>query len=175
MFTLQQIVASALEGCCAPDGPFGTGGYPHFAVATAGLNGQQAAAVPSERLNSVWAIVNHLTHWQESTDSVLRGELVEPMTPVSAPGDTRYWPALPAEINDDAWQEARQACLGGNRRLVATIATMSDDQIAEPLPAYFNLTPEIVLPHILTHYSFHVGEIITIRHTQGLWVDHLFT
>lgn len=175
MSTLQQIFSSALKGCCAPAGPYGTAGYPHFAVATDGLTAQQAAACPSERLNSVWAVVNHLAWLQAHTCDALLGKVIEPEKGVKSVGDTRYWPALPVEINDAAWQAARQAVLESNQRLVETIAALPDSQLTEPIPAYFNLPPTILLPHIVTHFSFHVGEIITVRHVQRLWVEHLFT
>ena len=38
-----------------------------FATAVAGLTASQAASVPAARLNSVWAVVNHVRFWQEVT------------------------------------------------------------------------------------------------------------
>ena len=80
MSALQQSIASTLEGCCVSNGPYGAGGYPPFDTATEGLSGRQAAAVPGERLNSVWAVVNHLALFQDHFSRALRGETVEEIT-----------------------------------------------------------------------------------------------
>jgi len=59
-----QHLADALQGLVAnPEQGFFTA----FTVATDGLTAAQAMAIPAPRFNSIWAVVNHVRFWQEST------------------------------------------------------------------------------------------------------------
>ncbi len=168
----QDLIISAIEKSFSSLHIQEAGGFPQFAVVTDGLTGQQAATIPGERLNSVWMVVNHLTLVQDGFNSAFRGELTEPAAAVTTQGESPFWPPLPEEINDANWQAARQGAINSNRRLAATIAALSDEQLKTPIPNLYGATPEQMIPVILAQNSYHTGEIITIRHMQGLWVDH---
>ncbi len=171
MTTKQELMAATLELNFSD--PFGGGTIP-FVVATDGLTGQQAAAIPGERLNSVWAIVNHLTLVQDLFGSALRGELTEPMTPVTPETSSVAWPPLPEEICNETWQAVRQHALDTNHRLAETIVALSDEQMKEPIPNLFNLTHEQLIFGVMAQNTYHTAEIVTVRHMQGLWTEHQF-
>lgn len=165
MSTIQQLIASAVEQHFSE--PFGTGGFVPFVAATDGLTGQQAAAVPAERLNSVWAVVNHLIYSQDGFCRGLLGELTE------QPSMEQGWPPL-GEINDANWQAARQKALDSNHRLAEVIGALKDTQLEETVPLLWNLETKQIILAIDAHLSYHTAEIVTIRHMQGLWVEHQF-
>ena len=76
--TIQHLAASLVEKNFTAIDLQDTGGYVPFAIATAGLTGQQAAKAPAEQLNSVWAVVNHLIYLQNGLRLALLREPGEP-------------------------------------------------------------------------------------------------
>lgn len=57
MTTKQQLAARLVEKYFSATEIHETGGFVPFIAATDGLTGQQAATVPAEGINSVWAVV----------------------------------------------------------------------------------------------------------------------
>ena len=167
MSTKQQIAAMLVENFFTATELHETGGFVPFVAATDGLTGQQAAKVPAEGLNSVWAVVNHLTYLQNGLRLALLREPAEP------PSMEAAWPAL-GEITDENWQAARQEALDSNQRLAEIIAALTDDQLGETLPGWFDSVTEQAILGINAHISYHVAEIVTIRHMQGLRIEHMF-
>jgi len=165
--TIQHLAASLVEKNFTAIDLQDTGGYVPFAAATAGLSGRQAATVPAEQLNSVWAVVNHLTYLQNGLRLALLHEPGEPPTMAAA------W-APPGEISDENWHAARQQALDANHQLAEVIGSLSDAQLPEILPGWFNSITDRVIFSINGHLSYHTAEIVTIRHMQGLRVDHPF-
>lgn len=168
MSTIQQL-ASALETHFSnPE----AAAFAHFVTVTDGLTAQQAATVPAERFNSVWAVVNHTAFWQDVLRTALQGEQID----LEAWGLTELapgWPPL-APINDANWQAARQRALDVNHDLGQAIANLSTDQLEQPLSGFFNVIAHQAILSIYAHNSYHTAEITGIRHMQGLWVDHPF-
>lgn len=83
------------------------------------------------------------------------------------------WPP-PGEINDANWLAARKQALASNRHLAEVITGLTDAQLPETLPGWFNNITEQAIFGINCHISYHTAEIVTIRHMQGLRVNHLF-
>ena len=167
MSTKQQTAALLVKTYFSATEIYETGGFIPFIAATDGLTGQQAAMVPAQGINSVWAVVNHLTYLQNGVRKALLQE------PVMPPSMEAAWPPL-GEISDKHWLAARQAALESNRQLAEAIAALTDDQLPEPLPGWFNSVTEQTIFGINSHISYHTAEIVTIRHMQGLRVDHMF-
>lgn len=138
-----------------------------FGAATDGLSAAQAAHVPGERLNSIWAVVNHIWFWNEVPLRMIRGEKVEPAD--LGASDWNGWPTIGDPSDDAAWQAARQRCLEANAAFAAAVAELSPEAIAGDLagwgPAW------AVIQGMYAHNSYHIGEIVTLRHLQGLWID----
>lgn len=138
-----------------------------FGAATEGISAAQAAAAPGERMNSIWAVVNHIWFWNEVPLRMVRGQAVEP-SELGAP-DWQGWPPVGDPADEEAWQAARARALAANAAFAAAVAELSPEAIAGDLagwgPAW------AVIQGMLAHNSYHLGEIVTLRHAQGLWVD----
>ena len=167
MSLFQQTIAALVESNFATTGIEGSGGCIQFAAATAGLTGQQAATIPAEGLNSVWAVVHHITWLQSHFMKALQNE---PPGPVSA-----VWPSPgEIEVSDENWESARQMALDLNRQLAQKIANLTDEQFAEGLSNWSNIMTFEAIVTLYGHINYHTAEIVTIRHIQGLRVNHPF-
>lgn len=144
------------------------GAFADFSAATAGLTAAQAAAVPGERMNSVWAVVNHLWFWNEAPLRKLRGEPVEP----GDLGAENWGGWIPAgdPADDAAWNAARERALASNKAFAAAVAELTPEQLAADLPGWG--PAHGIVQGMLAHNAYHTGEIITIRHIQGFWVNN---
>ena len=148
------------------------GAFAHFVTATDGLTGAQAAQVPAERFNSVWAVTNHTAIWQDALRAALVSEELDLATwnlQEMGPG----WPPL-GEITDTNWEAARQRALDVNQELAAAIALLDEGTLEKPLPNFFNIAAHDAILSIYAHNSYHTAEIIATRHMLQLWVDHPF-
>jgi hypothetical protein len=139
-----------------------------FSVATAGLTAAQAAHVPAERFNSVWAVVNHVWFWQEAPLRMLRGEAFEPKD--LGAEDWSGWPAAGDPADDAAWQAARQRCLDTNAALAAFVAELDAAGIEREVAPGWGKVHETIQATI-AHNSYHTNEVISVRHMQGLWLE----
>jgi hypothetical protein len=144
--------------------------FASFGAATAGITAAQAAAVPGERMNSIWAVVNHLHFWNEAPLRKLRGESFEPADLGAATWSG--WPPAGDPADEAAWQAARERTIASAAALAAVVAELSDAQLAADLPGWGPAWA--IIQGMFGHNSYHIGEIVTLRHLQGLWVDHQF-
>ena len=168
MSTIQQLASAVEAHFSNPE----AAAFAHFVTVTDGLTAQQAAAVPAERFNSVWAVVNHTALWQDFLRTALQGEQID----LEAWGLTEVgqgWPPLGA-ITEVNWQAARQRALDVNHALGQAIANLRAEQLEQPLSGFFNVIAHQAILSIYAHNSYHSAEITGIRHMQGLWVDHPF-
>jgi len=158
-----QHLSDALEGLFArPD----HGWFTPFAVAIAGLTADQAATVPAERFNSVWAVVNHVRFWHEFVLRRLRGLAVDRRVLEAEKG----WPPPDDPADEQAWQAACARVIAVNAELAKLIAGLSDEELAQPI-AEGRANRYQVIQGLIAHNSYHTCEIISIRHMQGLWLE----
>jgi hypothetical protein len=138
-----------------------------FGAATEGITAAQAARSPGERMNSIWAVTNHLWFWNEVPLRKLRGEAVEPADLGAA--DWNGWPPAGDPADEAAWQAARARAIAANAAFAAAVAALTPDQLAGDMPGW---GPDwAIIQGMATHNAYHLGEIVTLRHAQGLWVD----
>ena len=168
MSTIQPLASAVKDHFSNPQAT----AFAHFVTVTDGLSGQQAANVPADRFNSVWAVVNHVAFWQDVLRTALQDELLD----LPAWGLTEIGPGWPpfGEITDANWQAARQRALVLNQRLSDAINALAEADLAQPLAGFFKVPAQQAIFSIFAHNSYHTAEIISIRHMQGLWVDHPF-
>jgi hypothetical protein len=138
-----------------------------FGAATDGISAAQAAAVPGERLNSIWAVVNHLWFWNEVPARMLRGEPVEPDELGAA--DWQGWPPIGDPADEQAWQAARARALAAHAVFAATVGELSPETLAADFAGWGPTWA--IIQGMFAHNSYHIGEIVTLRHLQGLWVE----
>jgi hypothetical protein len=81
------------------------------------------------------------------------------------------WPPL-GTINDDAWQIARQRAMDICRSFAATIRTLDPATLDQPQERLWGGTPFQAISAMYGHNCYHTAELLTVRHMQGLWVDH---
>ncbi|NNJ11872.1 DinB family protein [Chloroflexales bacterium ZM16-3] len=139
-----------------------------FSVATNDLTAAQAAHVPAERFNSVWAIVNHVWFWNEVPLRMLRGEAVEPKD--LGAEDWSGWPSIGDPADDAAWQTARQRCLEANAAFAAFVAEMDEAALEREVAPGWGPAHGII-QGMIAHNSYHTNEVISVRHMQGLWLE----
>lgn len=133
--------------------------------AVAGLTAEQAARVPAEGFNSIWAVVNHVRYWQEYMLLLLKGVSVDLKTWSNGPD----WAALPSPASQADWQTALERAAAVNREMTALVGQMSEADLNAPVapgkPARWQ-----IIQGVIAHTSYHTCEIISIRHMQGLWL-----
>lgn len=159
--------AEALELLFASDTP---GWFSPFSAATDGLAAAQAARVPMERFNSVWAVVNHVRYWQEAALLQLQQLPVDSAELGSEDGSG--WPPVGSSTDEAAWQEARARALRANAALASYVASLSEAELDQPISdgdAW--QTRRHLVYSMIAHNSYHTCEITSIRHMQGLWFD----
>lgn len=138
-----------------------------FGAATDGISAAQAANIPGERLNSIWAVTNHIWFWNELPLRTLRGEKAEPADLGAA--DWQGWPPVGDAADEDAWQAARSRAIETTAAFAAAVAALTPEQLEADLatwgPAW------AIIQGMYAHNCYHLGEIVTLRHMQGLWVE----
>lgn len=144
------------------------GVFASFETATNNLTSSQAAHIPAEKFNSVWAITNHVWYWQEALRLLLIGETYT-HTALGAPDDSGWIPVT--NPNDEsAWQFTRERALNVNKELSAVIEKYSNAELEEIIPAWGGERHRVI-QSIIAHNSYHTAEIICVRHMQGLWLE----
>lgn len=112
------------------------------------LTAAQAAWVPQPGRHSVWQIVNHMLFWQDYTLRALAG---------NRPGrdgvDRRNWEA-PSAASEPAWAQTRQR--------FAQSCTAIRDAVRMGGKGLERLV------YHLPHESYHMGQIMYLRASQGL-------
>lgn len=142
------------------------GWFTPISVAIEGLSANQAAAVPAPRFNSVWAVVNHVTFWQEFTLRRVRGEEVD-----RAALDTHHgWPPVGDPNDEAAWAAARERALDVNKELASAVGELTEEKLVQPYAPGRARYGQII-QGIIAHNSYHACEAISIRHMLGLWLE----
>jgi hypothetical protein len=143
-----------------------SGWFIPFTDAVAGLTAEQAAKAPAPRFNSVWAVVNHINFWQDVILKQLQG--------IDVDADSfREGQALnlPNDPNDETgWQAACARAVTLNKELAALIASLPDDALERTMQAWGDSYAQAI-HGLIAHNSYHICEIISIRHMNGDWLD----
>lgn len=147
--------------------------FAHFVVVSEGLTGAQAAHVPGERFNSIWAITNHMAFWMEHARAAFLDEDVD-LAAWSMEEIGNGWPPLGA-ITDDGWLGARQRAMDICRSFAAATRSLDPARLEQPQARLFGGTPYQAITSMYGHNCYHTAELLTVRHMQGLWVEHKWT
>jgi hypothetical protein len=138
-----------------------------FAVASDGLTAAQAAHIPAQGFNSIWAIVNHLWFWNEVPYRMLSGQPVAPEDLGAA--NWGGWVSIGEPHDETAWQTARERTIKANAAFADHVATLSNADMERELPHWGPI--HSIVSSMLAHNSYHTCEIISVRHMQGLWLE----
>jgi hypothetical protein len=140
--------------------------FTSFPNAVEGLTAAQAARVPAARFNSVWAVTLHLTLCQRYALCLLRGETVD----AAAFFSEGAWPAVQRPESEEDWQRAKAELLEVNQALAHIASTVPPGDLEEQIMPGMFKRYQYIQGHI-AHNSYHLGEIVSIRHMLGLWLE----
>ena len=137
-----------------------------FNAAVAGLTAEQAAKVPAPGFNSVWVVVNHINFWQQVMLNRLRDIPVDR----SALSAGQGW-EQPADPTDEAaWSDACERALQLNKELAALVAALPNEGLDCSIETW-NETRAQAIHGLIAHNTYHICEIISIRHMNGFWLE----
>jgi hypothetical protein len=97
---------------------------------------------------------------------VLRGDPID-VNSFFAEG---MWPPVREPASEAAWQQAVAELLAVNHALAECVAGLSDADLEGELPPT-GMNGHQFIQGQLNHNSYHLGEIVTTRHMQGLWLE----
>lgn len=143
------------------------GWFTPFVAVLEGLSAQQAAVVPAEGFNSIWAVVNHVRFWQAAALCQLQHLPVD--YPSLGSVDESGWPPVGDATDETAWQAAQKQVREANEQLARYISDLTDADLDETVSdnAEWN-TRRHLIQSMIAHNSYHTCELISIRHLQGL-------
>jgi len=158
-----QHLADALENLLVnPD----AGWFAVLPQAVGCLTAEQAATEPAKGFNSVWKVVNHIAYWQEYFLRVLKDDTFE------AKQLGEDWAPIPDPKDDIAWQEAVKRAIDINMQLSEKVEALKDADLEQPIQAGKSKRYQELMG-LIAHNSYHICEIISIRHMQGLWLENV--
>ena len=140
--------------------------YPHIPPLNAldGLTAEQAARRPNGVEHSITDLVAHMTFWQNWFCRRLDG-IHEPIVGSAALG----WP----EPTPGGWEDMKAHFLVGLERVAAHGASQAGlDQPIMPaieFPPLMHYTTRDAIVHVSNHNAYHLGQIVSLRQTMGLW------
>ena len=126
-----------------------------------GLMANQAAWKPERAKNSIWMIVNHLSLWKEYQVARLASEPPRP----SGWAEKLDWHEI-RDMSERAWQAAMERLRMAQKRLVAELATRTDEDLARPLPG--GTSPLYKIQSMVPHDAYHCGQIRLLHALQGV-------
>lgn len=133
-----------------------------FTIAVSGLSAAEAARVPSPGFNSVWALVRHISFWEEYALRCLQGK--------GWPYENEDWaPGSPED--ESGWQADVARAVAVNRALAGMVGGLSEADLERPVGQHKIATWRMI-QGMINHNSYHICEIISVRHMQGLWLEH---
>ncbi|HEX9533345.1 MAG TPA: DinB family protein [bacterium] len=125
------------------------------------LTASQAVWKPERATNSIWMVVNHLSLWKEYHVARLTGEPPRP----SGWAEKLDWHEI-RDMSERAWQAAMERLRMAQKRLVAELATRTDEDLARPLPG--GTSPLYKIQSMVPHDAYHCGQIRLLRALQGV-------
>jgi hypothetical protein len=72
--------------------------------------------------------------------------------------------------DESAWQQARERALASNAAFAAAVEALAPEQLAADMAGWG--PTHAIVQAMVVHNAYHTAEIVTLRHAQGLWVDH---
>jgi uncharacterized damage-inducible protein DinB len=126
-----------------------------------GISADAAAAHPIANGHSVWELVIHMTGWVEEVEARLRGR---------AAGDPPAgdWPD-PGETGEREWSAAKTKLFAAHSAVAATVRTLPDEMLNEPVldlrdrAAGIGLSRYVTVHGLVHHTVYHSGQIALLR------------
>lgn len=144
------------------DGLHGKNAHADPILALKGLHWRLAGERPTGVPHSVWQLVNHMIFWQDFVLAYLKGE--KPSAPQK---DKDSWPDDKFPADESEWDGAVLKFTAGLKEAERE----SDQNLAE---IGFGIGQENtnradLLGTIVTHNSYHIGQVVLIRRLLEVW------
>lgn len=126
-----------------------------------GVDHRYAAMSPAPRLNSIWAVVNHVSFWHD----LARRRLLRDFT-TEQEADESGW-SLPAAGGADEWNRTQQELIERNIAFADAAATLSEEQLEEPWAP--GRAPKWQVAYgLMNHTSHHTADVLIARTLLGI-------
>jgi uncharacterized damage-inducible protein DinB len=119
------------------------------------VNAEQAAARPLANGHSIWELVLHIAAWEKVFLNRLAGN------PMNEPEEGDFPPVTDA--SEEAWQRTLTMLDGTHRRLIDTIAGLTDEQATGAAVTGKDYTVDYLLRGIVRHHVYHAGQIMLLK------------
>jgi uncharacterized damage-inducible protein DinB len=119
--------------------------------------------------HSIWQLVNHMNFWMAYELKRIQGEM--PVYPAHA---SESWPARAHPPSEEEWRKI----VALYRDLLAELAKLAKsppDLLARPVSATHpdhtrhSSSVVAVLWQMVVHNSYHIGQVVLLRHALGEW------
>ncbi len=118
------------------------------------LTATQAAAHPVSGGHSIWELVHHVTAWVRAVRSRVLGNVCE----LEGEAD---WPPV-RDTSEPAWMAAFEELRRSQSELVATLETLTDDDLNGPVPNRDHDRAHL-LHGLIQHHAYHAGQMALLR------------
>jgi uncharacterized damage-inducible protein DinB len=119
-----------------------------------GVLAEDASKHPVKNAHSIWELAHHIGAWNSIVHRRLEGEVVE-VTP------EQNWPPV-WEASEVEWKRALDNLKDSRKRLRATVATLRDSKLEEPVDKS-GTSVYVVLHGIVQHDLYHAGQIAILK------------
>ena len=130
---------------------------PNLRGALRGLSAARAAWRPGPRRHSAWEIAIHAAYWKYAAWRRLTGEKRG-----SFPRSGSNWFAQPSPASERQWKDDVALLVACHERLRATVAQISDDDLARRTPGGRETIGRLVRG-IAAHDLYHAGQIQLLK------------
>jgi uncharacterized damage-inducible protein DinB len=120
-----------------------------------GVNASQAAARPLPNAHCIWELVQHIAAWEGVFLTRLAGR------PIDRPEEGDFPPVT--DSSEAAWQKTLTKLDETHRRLIETIAGLSEEAATEAMVAGKDYTVDHLLRGIVSHHVYHSGQIMLLK------------
>ncbi len=159
MTEVRQVLLEQLAACNDKNGWFVS-----MSSALEGLTAEQAAWRPDASGHSIWQILNHLFFWNDRYLRRYQG------LPVPEAGENAAtFDSQPSTGSEDEWRAARAQFRAVMDGWASAIEKADMDKLASAVREGSTDTWHSTLANLTLHTAHHVGQIVTLRRTQGSW------
>jgi len=135
--------------------------FPTLRQALDGIDHMRAAQRPSNGLNSIWAVVNHISIWHELTLRQLRAEHL-----AQEEIDDSGW-SLPAAGGPADWTRTQQELVARNANFAEAVGALSPAAFEERWAPQGAPRWQLVYG-LMNHTSHHTADILIARRLLGI-------
>ena len=136
--------------------------HANFGTAVAGVPAELRGIVPKGLPYSLWQLLEHLRRTQRDILDFCRNpDYVEPPF-------EQYWPSSTSPPDASAWDESVEGFHHDLREL-QRLAADNDVDLFQRIPHGTGQTYLRELLLVADHTAYHVGQIVAVRRTLGIW------